>query len=91
MSQEKHLKFSTEVDVNDVYNTLSKNYIEIITDYFELYSIIYTTFKDLDKYFILMSLVSKTLIVMQNILLNMIEQFYNIDQYELKNLILLML
>ena len=64
MSQEKRFKFSTEVDVIEVYNVLSKNYIEVITDYFELQRIwlnnAYTTFKDLDKYFILMSLVSKT-------------------------------
>ena len=64
MSKEIRLKFSTEVDVADVYNTLTKNYIEIITDYFELQRIwlnnAYITFKDLDKYFILMSLVSKT-------------------------------
>ena len=34
MSKEIRLKFSTEVDVADVYNILTKNYIEIITDYF---------------------------------------------------------
>ncbi len=89
MSQEKHLKFSTEVDVNDVYNTLSKNYIEIITDYFELQRIwlnnAYTTFKDLDKYFILMSLVSKTFDSYAEYFIKYdFEQFYNIDQYELK-------
>ena len=64
MSKENRLKFSTEVEVSDVYNTLTKNYIEVITDYFELQRIwlnnAYITFKDLDKYFILMSLVSKT-------------------------------
>jgi len=64
MSKEIRLNFSTEVEVSHVYNTLTKNYIEIITDYFELQRIwlnnAYITFKDLDKYFILMSLVSKT-------------------------------
>ena len=64
MSKENRLKFSTEVGVHDVYNVLTKNYIEVITDYFELQRIwlnnAYVTFKDLDKYFILMSLVSKT-------------------------------
>ena len=59
-----NFKFSTEVLVSDVYNVLAKNYIDIITDYFELQRIwlnnAYITFKDLDKYFILMSLVSKT-------------------------------
>ena len=57
MSKEIRLKFSTEVEVSDVYNTLTKNYIEIITDYFELQRIwlnnAYITFKDLDKYFIM--------------------------------------
>ena len=52
MSKEIRLKFSTEVDVTDVYNILTKNYIEIITDYFELQRIwlnnAYITFKDLD-------------------------------------------
>ena len=64
MSKENRLKFSTEVEVSDVYNILTKNYIEAITDYFELQRIwlnnAYITFNDLDKYFILMSLVSKT-------------------------------
>ena len=57
MSQDKRLKFSTEVLVSDVYNVLAKNYIDIITDYFELQRIwlnnAYVTFKDLDKYFIM--------------------------------------
>ena len=59
MYQEKRLKFSTEVNESQVYNILTKNYIEIITDYFELQRIwlnnAYITFKDLDKYFILSS------------------------------------
>ena len=64
MQTEDRIKFSTEVEVHQVYNVLSKNYMDIITDYFELQRIwlnnAYVTFKDLDKYFILMSLVSKT-------------------------------
>ena len=89
MSQEKRFKFSTEVDVIEVYNVLSKNYIEVITDYFELQRIwlnnAYTTFKDLDKYFILMSLVSKTFDSYGEYFIKYnFDQFYNIDQYELK-------
>ena len=89
MSKEIRLKFSTEVDVNDVYNTLTKNYIEIITDYFELQRIwlnnAYITFKDLDKYFILMSLVSKTFDSYAEYFIKYdFEKFYTVDQYELK-------
>ena len=89
MYQEKRLKFSTEVLVSDVYNVLAKNYIDIITDYFELQRIwlnnAYVTFKDLDKYFILMSLVSKTFDSYAEYFIKYdFDQFYNIDQYELK-------
>ena len=89
MSKEIRLKFSTEVDVTDVYNTLTKNYIEIITDYFELQRIwlnnAYITFKDLDKYFILMSLVSKTFDSYAEYFIKYdFDQFYNVDKYELR-------
>ena len=68
---------------------LTKNYIEMITDYFELQRIwlnnAYVTFKDLDKYFILMSLVSKTFDSYAEYFIKYdFEQFYNVDQYELK-------
>ncbi len=89
MSKENRLKFSTEVGVLDVYNILTKNYIEVITDYFELQRIwlnnAYVTFKDLDKYFILMSLVSKTFDSYAEYFIKYdFEQFYNVDQYELR-------
>ena len=89
MSKEIRLKFSTEVEVSQVYNTLTKNYIEVITDYFELQRIwlnnAYITFKDLDKYFILMSLVSKTFDSYAEYFIKYdFEQFYNVNQYELK-------
>ena len=89
MSKEIRLKFSTEVQVSDVYNTLTKNYIEMITDYFELQRIwlnnAYITFKDLDKYFILMSLVSKTFDSYSEYFIKYdFDQFYNVDKYELR-------
>ena len=89
MSKENRLKFSTEVEVSDVYNILTKNYIEAITDYFELQRIwlnnAYITFNDLDKYFILMSLVSKTFDSYAEYFIKYnFDQFYNVDQYELK-------
>ena len=89
MLKDNRFKFSTEVLVSDVYNVLAKNYIDIITDYFELQRIwlnnAYITFKDLDKYFILMSLVSKTFDSYAEYFIKYdFDQFYNIDQYELK-------
>ena len=89
MSKENRFKFSTEVGVHDVYNVLTKNYIEVITDYFELQRIwlnnAYVTFKDLDKYFILMSLVSKTFDSYAEYFIKYnFDQFYNVDQYELR-------
>ena len=89
MSKENRFKFSTEVSVHEVYNVLTKNYIEVITDYFELQRIwlnnAYITFKDLDKYFILMSLVSKTFDSYAEYFIKYdFDQFYNVDQYELR-------
>ena len=88
MSKENRLKFSTEVEVS-AYIISSKNYIEAITDYFELQRIwlnnAYITFNDLDKYFILMSLVSKTFDSYAEYFIKYnFDQFYNVDQYELK-------
>ena len=63
MSKENRLKFSTEVEVSDVVSTLTKNYIEVITDYFELQRIwlnnAYITFKDLDN--LLMAIIEATI------------------------------
>ncbi len=86
---EKRLKFSTEVDVEQMHVLLSKNYSTIITDYFELQRIwmnnAYITFKDLDKYFILMILVSKTFDSYSEYFVKYnFEQFYNVNEYELK-------
>ena len=89
MQIENRIKFSTEVEVHQVYDVLSKNYIDVITDYFELQRIwlnnAYITFKDLYKYFILMSLVSKTFDSYSEYLIKYdFDQFYNVDHYELK-------
>ena len=91
MQTEDRIKFSTEVETHQVYNVLSKNYMDIITDYFELQRIwlnnAYVTFKDLDKYFILMSLVSKNFESYSEYFIKYdFDQFYNIDKYELKKL-----
>ena len=89
MPLNERLKFSTEVDVSDVYNALTRNYNEIITDYFELQRIwlnnAYTTFKDLDKYFILMSLVNKTFNSYSEYFIKYdFDQFYNVRETEIK-------
>ena len=60
----KTITFQTEVQVNQIQAILEKNYLTIITEYFELQrgwlSSAYKAFNDMDKYFILISLVNKT-------------------------------
>jgi len=85
----KRLKFSTEVHPSDIYNVLSKNYINLITDYFDLQRVwlnnAYLSFKDLDKYFILITLVSKTFDSYAEYFVKYnFEQFYSTNEYELK-------
>ncbi len=85
----KKFKFSTEVTVTDIYNVISKNYIFSITDYFELqrewHNKAYLAFKDLDKYFILISLVSKTFDSYGEYLIKYnYDEFYSVNEYELK-------
>ena len=57
-------KFSTEIKTSDISNIITKNYSNVMTSVLELQITwlrrAYTTFKDLDKYLILMSLVDKT-------------------------------
>ena len=57
-------KFSTEVQVADISNTINKNYGYVMTEFLELQRgwlfRAYSVFKDLDKYLILMNLIDKT-------------------------------
>ena len=83
------LKFSTEVKCSDLYSLMSKNYMFSITDYYELQRVwmhnAYIAFKDLDKYFILMTLVSKTFDSYKEYFIKYNwDQFYNQSEYELK-------
>tara|TARA_B100000579_G_scaffold357505_1_gene313504 strand:- start:15 stop:998 length:984 start_codon:yes stop_codon:yes gene_type:complete len=82
-------KFSTEVNVNDISNIISKNYGYVMTEFLELQRgwlfRAYSTFKDLDKYLILMSLVDKTFKSYSEYLIKYdYEKFYSVKSYEIK-------
>ena len=87
------LKFSTEVKCSDLYSLMAKNYMFSITDYYELQRVwlhnAYISFKDLDKYFILMTLVSKTFDSYKEYFIKYNwDDFYNQNEYELKKVFL---
>ena len=82
-------KFSTEVKTNDVSNIITKNYSNVMTIFLELQVTwlgrAYSTFKDLDKYLILMSLVDKTFKSYSSYLVKYnFNEFYSVNEYELK-------
>ena len=82
-------KFSTEVKTSDISNIITKNYSNVMTIFLELQITwlrrAYTTFKDLDKYLILMSLVDKTFKSYSEYLVKYnFDEFYSVSQYELK-------
>jgi len=83
------VKFSTEIQPNDISNVISKNYSNTITDFFELQRVwlfrAYSVFNDLDKYLILISLISKTFKSYSEYFIKYdFDQFYSVNQYELK-------
>ena len=85
----KQVKFSTEIKVTDIANVVSKNYSNSITGFLELQRgwlfRAYSVFKDLDKYLILMSLVSRTFKSYSEYFIKYdYDQFFSINQYELK-------
>ena len=82
-------KFSTEVSSSDIFNIISKNYSNVMTEFLELQRgwlfRAYTVFNDLDKYLILMSLVDKTFRSYSEYLIKYnYDEFYAVNQYELK-------
>ena len=82
-------KFSTEVDTAAISNVINKNYGYIMTEFLELQRgwlfRAYSTFKDLDKYLILMSLVDKTFKSYSEYLFKYnYDKFYSVKSYELK-------
>ena len=82
-------KFSTEVRSEDISNIITKNYSNVMTTFLELQTAwlgrAYSTFKDLDKYLILMSLVDKTFKSYSEYFIKYsFDQFYAVGQYELK-------
>ena len=82
-------KFSTEVNSNDIYNIINKNYGDVVTEFYELQRgwlyRAYSIFKDLDKYLILISLIDKTFKSYSEYLIKYnYDEFYSVNQYELK-------
>ena len=82
-------KFSTEVNSNDIYNIINKNYGDVVTEFYELQRgwlfRAYSVFKDLDKYLILISLINKTFESYSEYLIKYnYDEFYSVNQYELK-------
>ena len=82
-------KFSTEVKVTDISNTVNKNYGYVMTEFLELQRgwlfRAYSIFKDLDKYLILISLIDKTFKSYSEYLIKYnYDEFYAVNQYELK-------
>ena len=85
----KIITFQTEVQVNQIQTILEKNYLTIITEYFELQRgwlyRAYMAFSDIDKYFILISLVNKTFNAYKDYLVKMnYDDFYSQKQFEIK-------
>ena len=85
----KQVKFSAEIQVTDIANVVSKNYSNSITGFLELQRgwlfRAYSVFKDLDKYLILMSLLSRTFKSYSEYFIKYdYDQFFSINQYELK-------
>ena len=72
--------FSTEIQESHISNIYTKNYHSLHTDYLELQRDwlhrAYSQFQDLDKYFILISLVNKTMNAYSDYMLN-----YTWDEY----------
>ena len=90
MSLER-LKFSAEILEADVHSILTKNYINSMSDYFELQRNwlhrAYSVFNDLDKYMILMSLISKTFKSYSEYFIKYdFDQFYSVNEYEIKRI-----
>jgi len=82
-------KFSTEVDTAVISNIINKNYGYIMTEFLELQRgwlfRAYSTFKDLDKYLILMSLVDKTFKSYSEYIIKYdYDKFFSVKNYELK-------
>ena len=84
-----NITFKTEIQESQIRSILEKNYPNIITDYFELQrgwlARAYQTFNDLDKYFILISIVTKTFNAYKDYFIKLsYDEFYNQKEYELK-------
>ena len=81
--------FSTEIQESHISNIYTKNYHALHTDYLELQRDwlyrAYSQFQDLDKYFILISLVNKTMNAYSDYMLNYTwDEYYKPKEVELK-------
>ena len=81
--------FSTEIQESHISNIYTKNYHALHTDYLELQRDwlhrAYTQFQDLDKYFILICLVNKTMAAYGEYMLNYSwDEYYKAKEIELK-------
>ena len=84
-----NITFKTEVQESQIRSILDKNYPNIITEYYELQrgwlARAYQTFNDLDKYFILISIITKTFNAYKDYFIKLsFDEFYNQKEYELK-------
>ena len=81
--------FSTEIQESHISNIYTKNYHALPTDYLELQRDwlhrAYSQFQDLDKYFILISLVNKTMSAYSDYMLSYTwDEYYKPKEVELK-------
>ena len=81
--------FSAEIQESHISNIYTKNYHTLHTDYLELQRDwlhrAYSQFQDLDKYFILISLVNKTMNAYSDYMLNYTwDEYYKPKEVELK-------
>ncbi len=87
--EKKVITFETEVQASQIKTVLEKNYLTIITEYFELQRgwlyRAYQPFNDIDKYLILISLVNRTFNAYKEYFIKMnYDEFYSQSAYEIK-------
>ena len=85
----KIITFQTEVQISQLKTVLEKNYLTIITEYFELQRgwlyRAYQAFNDIDKYIILISLVNRTFNAYKEYFIKMnYDEFHSQSSFEIK-------
>ena len=87
--EKKTITFQTEVQTSQLRTVLEKNYLTIITEYFELQRgwlyRAYQAFNDIDKYVILISLINRTFNAYKDYFIKMnYDEYYSQTSYEIK-------